>query len=60
MVEGINGENAAREGFLMQHAGEGAKKGSGVIETCVRSKAVPRLRGKKGDSQEQFVFLGFG
>ena len=52
--------DAVREGFLMQHTGEGAKKGSGVVETGVRSKAAPGPRARNGDSQEQFVFLGVG
>lgn len=42
----------------MQHTGEGAKKGSSVVETGVRSKAALGPRGRKSGSQEQFVFLG--
>lgn len=40
-----------REGFLIQHTGEGAKKGSGVV-----GSSGPR--GKEGGIQGQFVFLG--
>lgn len=36
-----------RECFLMQHTGEGAKKGSGVVERDVRSKAGLGQEGKQ-------------
>lgn len=39
-----------REGFLMQHTGEGAKKGSegsGVVERDMRSKAALGQEGKQ-------------
>lgn len=32
--------DAAREGFLMGKTGEGARKGSSVVDTGVRLKAV--------------------
>lgn len=50
--------DAAREGFLMEQTGEGARKGSSVIDTGVRSKAVTGPREMRGGSQEQFMFLG--
>lgn len=49
--------DAAREGFLMEQT-EGARKGSSVVDRCVRSKAVTGPRATRGGSQEQFVFLG--
>lgn len=47
--------DAVREGFVVQHVGEGAKKGSGVVQTGVRLKAALGLRQKTGSSQEQFA-----
>lgn len=50
--------DAVREGFLMEQKGERAGKGSSVVDTGVRSKAVTGPREMSSGSQEQFVFLG--